>query len=298
VTEREPVPTAPPPPPGAHGPHPGVPPLEGAGSRARSRAHSLVSVPAGTGIAAAAIGLYFVGQLAAGLLIGAWFVAWDGSTVGPEELTIAPVALLLAAVGGQVIGLAASLAFLRMRRIDLAGVIGATRPAGRLLLIGTGVGAGMLVAASLVVAALMRLTGSEQPADQFLLDELTRGGASTALAFVAAVVLAPVAEELLFRGLLFRALLQRRSVHVAALVSAVVFALVHVDVAVSQPLALVGLTLVGVVLAHAYERTGSLLVPIAGHAAFNGITLVVALVGDRMGVTMIALWHASAAVLG
>ncbi len=144
----------------------------------------------------------------------------------------------------------------------------------------------------------MRLTGSEQPADQFLLDELTRGGASTVLAFVAAVVLAPIAEELLFRGLLFRALLQRRSVHVAALVSSLVFAVVHIDVAVSQPIALVGLTLVGVALAYAYERTGSLLVPIVGHAAFNGITLVVALVGDRLGIEMAALWHALGAVIG
>jgi membrane protease YdiL (CAAX protease family) len=294
VAEREVVPSAPPPPTGAHGPHPGVPPLEGLPLGARA----LAPVPASTGVAAAAIALYFVGQLVAGLLIGAWFVAWDGSTVGPEDLTIAPVALLLAAVGGQVIGLAASLGFLRMRRIDLAAVVGATRPAGRLLLIGTGVGAGMLVAASLVVAALMRLTGSEQAADQFLLDELTRGGASTVLAFIAAVVLAPIAEELLFRGLLFRALLQRYRVNVAAIVSAVVFAVVHIDVAVSQPLALVGLTLVGIVLAHVYQRTDSLLVPIAGHAAFNGITLVVALVGDRLGVAMAAVWSPLGAVLG
>jgi membrane protease YdiL (CAAX protease family) len=294
VAEREPAPTAPPPPAGAHGPYRGVPPLQGV----TRELGTIATAPASTGVAAAAIGLYFVGQLAAGLLIGAWYVAWDGSTVGPEELTIAPVVLLLAAVGGQVIGLAAALGFLRLRRVDLAAVVGATRPTGRLLLIGTGVGAGMLVAASIVVAGLMRLTGSEQPADQFLLDELTRGGASTLLAFVAAVVLAPLAEELLFRGLLFRALRQRRGVHSAALVSSVVFAVVHVDVAVSQPLALVGLILVGVVLAHAYERTGSLLVPIAGHAAFNGITLVVALVGDRLGIAMAAMWHPLGAVLG
>jgi membrane protease YdiL (CAAX protease family) len=251
----------------------------------------------GTGLAAAAIALYFAGQLVAGLLIGAWFVAWDGSTVGPDEVSIAPVALLLAAVGGQLIGLLAAVALLRIRRVDLRPVIGAVRPVGRLLLIGTGVGSGMLVAASLVVAALMRVTGSEQPADQFLLDELTRGGVSTVLAFIAAVVLAPVAEELLFRGLLFRALLRRRSLHVAALVSASVFALVHVDVAVSQPLALVGLTLVGMVLAYAYQRTGSLLVPIAGHAAFNGITLVVAFVGDRVLNPALIPWPITA-VLG
>jgi uncharacterized protein len=243
-----------------------------------------------TGVAAAAIALYFVGQLVAGVAIGAWFVAYDGSTVGADPTTIEPAMLLLAAVGGQLIGLAAALLYVRRRRIDLRAVVGVTRAAPRLILLGAGLGVGMLVAASVVVSVLMRLTGSEQQPDQFLLDELTRGGASTFLAFVAAVVLAPLAEELLFRGLLFTALLRRRSLHVAALVSSVVFAIVHVDVAVSQPLALVGLTLVGLVLAYAYHRTGSLLVPIAGHAAFNGVTLVLALVGEQLMAGAVLPW--------
>jgi membrane protease YdiL (CAAX protease family) len=298
VAERATSPTAPPPPAGAHGPHPGVPPLAGARVGVPSGVATPVPTAASVGVASAAIALFFVGQLVAGLLIGAWFVAFDGSTLGPEELTIAPVALLLAAVGGQLIGLFASLLFLRLRRVGLAAVVGATRPVGRLLLVGTAVGAGMLVVTSLVVAGLMRLTGSEQPAEQLILDELLRGGASTVLAVIAAVVLAPIAEELLFRGLLFRALLQRRSVHTAALISGVIFAIVHIDVAVSQPLALVGLTLVGVVLAHAYQRSGSLLVPIAGHAAFNGITLVAALVGDRLGITASTAAHTIVAVIG
>lgn len=282
---RAPVPIAPPPPAGARGPHHPPPPFSDAAPA--SRAGSSPSAPStvssvSLGIAVAAIALYFVGQLVAGLAIGAWFVAYDGSTVGPGAPVIDPAVLLLAAVGGQLLGLAAALLLLRRRRVDLRGVLGVTRPVPRLLLLGTGLGVGMLVAATLAVSVLMRLTGSEQAPDQFLLDELTRGGSSTVLAFVAAVVLAPVAEELLFRGLLFTALLRRRSVHVAALVSSVVFAVVHVDVAVSQPLALVGLTLVGLALAYAYHRTGSLLVPIAGHAAFNGVTLVLALVGEQL----------------
>jgi membrane protease YdiL (CAAX protease family) len=276
---RASVPVAPPPPAGARGPHHPAPPFVGAPPDASGvRTARGVS----TGIASAAIALYFVGQLVAGLAIGAWFVAYDGSTVGPGAPAIDPAVLLLAAVGGQLFGLAAALLLLRRRRVDLRAVIGATRPVPRLVLLGVGLGVGMLLAATLIVSLLMRLTGSEQAPDQFLLDELTRGGSSTVLAFIAAVVLAPVAEELLFRGLLFNALLRRRSVHVAALVSSVVFAVVHVDVAVSQPLALVGLTLVGLALAYAYHRTGSLLVPIAGHAAFNGVTLVLALVGERL----------------
>ena len=128
----------------------------------------------------------------------------------------------------------------------------------------------------------MRFTGSEQAPDQFLLDDLTRGGLSTLLAFIAAVVLAPIAEELLFRGLLFTALLRRRSVHVAALVSSIVFAVVHVEVAASQPLALIGLTFVGVVLAIAHERTGSLLVPVVIHATHNAVTIAAVVLTSRL----------------
>jgi uncharacterized protein len=276
---RSPMPTAPPPPTGARGPHHPAPPWPAIVGGAR---RAVATVPVSTALAVGAIALYFVGQLVAGVAIGAWFVTYDASTVGPGATGIDPAVLLLAAVGGQLVGLAAAMLLLRRRRLDLRAVVGATRPVGRLVLIGTGLGAGMLIASSVIVTVLMRFTGSEQAPDQFLLDELTRGGLSTLLAFIAAVVLAPIAEELLFRGLLFTALLRRRSVHVAALVSSVVFAVVHVDVAVSQPLALVGLTLVGIVLAYAYHRTGSLLVAIVGHAAFNGITLVLALVGDRV----------------
>ncbi|HYY05136.1 MAG TPA: CPBP family intramembrane glutamic endopeptidase, partial [Candidatus Limnocylindria bacterium] len=79
------------------------------------------------------------------------------------------------------------------------------------------------------------------------------------------VVLAPVFEELVFRGLLFGTLRRRLGPAAAALVSAAVFALAH-------GYGVIGFAAVfwsGLLWAWAYERTGSLAPSIAAHAVDN-----------------------------
>lgn len=273
MPDRTPVPDAPPPPPGWPGPHGALRPPVGAG---HGRTGTAV---VGTGLASLAIAVYFLGQLVVGLVAGG-VLAGTGVT-DPSGLD--PVLLLAAAVAGQAAGLGAALGLLRARGIPLEDLVGPVRPLGRLLLGGIALGAGLLVTASLLVAALVGLTGSDAVPEQLILDEALSGGARTILAVVAAVLLAPVAEELLFRGLLHRALRRRRGVLAATLLSSALFAVVHLDVGLSQPLALVGLLLVGIVLALAYERTGRLLVPIVAHAAYNGTALLAAVVAQRSG---------------
>jgi len=85
----------------------------------------------------------------------------------------------------------------------------------------------------------------------------------------ATVILAPVTEELLFRGCLYRFLKARLSLAAALLVSGVLFSIVHVN-----PLSLLPLFFLGVVLAYAYERTGSIKVPILIHGIFNANTII------------------------
>lgn len=86
---------------------------------------------------------------------------------------------------------------------------------------------------------------------------------------VTAIVLAPIAEELFFRGFLFGALRARMRFLGAAAVSAVAFALVHV-----LPLLIPLMFVVGIGLAYLYERRGSLLTSMAAHAGFNVIGFV------------------------
>jgi len=85
---------------------------------------------------------------------------------------------------------------------------------------------------------------------------------------VSAVIAAPFAEELLFRGVIFSALRARLPLLVAALLSALLFGLVHDD-AVLFP-ALAGL---GFVNALVYARCGNLYAAMIVHAANNALPI-------------------------
>ena len=118
------------------------------------------------------------------------------------------------------------------------------------------------------------------------------GGASTLAAFLVAlavIVVAPVAEELFFRGFFYRALRTKLRVWSAALIDGLVFGALHfqgLDSAVILPV----IAAVGIGLCLVYERTGSLFAVIAIHAAFNTVaTLGIApLPAILVGLAMIA----------
>ena len=89
---------------------------------------------------------------------------------------------------------------------------------------------------------------------------------SIALAVAATVVVAPLVEEIVFRGLLFGALAPRIGVLAAALVSALVFGAVHGD-----PVLFPTIAALGFVSAIAYAATGNLWVSITLHALNNAV---------------------------
>ena len=84
----------------------------------------------------------------------------------------------------------------------------------------------------------------------------------------AAVLVAPVCEEVVFRGYLYPVAKRFGGVRVAAVFSALIFAAAHGNAAVMLPLFVFGLLLVWV-----YEFTGSIWAPIAVHLLFNGTTV-------------------------
>ena len=93
-----------------------------------------------------------------------------------------------------------------------------------------------------------------------------------------AVVMAPVVEELLFRGLLLRGLMTRTGFWPATLVSSVLFGLVHVPGALSGALSIVvANTVLGVLLCLLVRRTGRLAPAIALHAARNALGIAAVL---------------------
>ncbi len=87
---------------------------------------------------------------------------------------------------------------------------------------------------------------------------------------VAGVVCAPMAEEIFFRGFLYNTLARRFRRPVAVLLSAACFALLHMN-----PLSMGIIFIMGIVLAVAYHRTGSLTFTILVHAVNNGLSFAV-----------------------
>ena len=85
--------------------------------------------------------------------------------------------------------------------------------------------------------------------------------------FVFGAITVPVAEELLFRGLLFRWLRNRWGFAAGAFVSALVFALAHPPASGSAPL----IFLIGLALAYFYERSGSLWPSMVLHGVNNAV---------------------------
>lgn len=86
---------------------------------------------------------------------------------------------------------------------------------------------------------------------------------------VVTIVLAPAAEEMLFRGILYSAIKYAGFPRLALWGTAVVFAAIHLNLVTFVPLMVLalGLTLL-------YERTDNLLGPITAHALFNCMNFV------------------------
>lgn len=102
----------------------------------------------------------------------------------------------------------------------------------------------------------------------------TGEGTTAAIAFsLAAIVVAPVAEELFFRAFLYRALRNRLRVWSACAINAAIFSIVHVQYLFEPKIfVIIGAFAVGACLL--YEATGSVFAPIAMHAIFNTLATV------------------------
>ncbi len=86
-----------------------------------------------------------------------------------------------------------------------------------------------------------------------------------------AIFLAPIFEEIIFRGMVYGGLRKDRGILVSVLLSALLFTIVHPTISWPPVFAL------GVCCAYAYERTESLLSPILIHFLFNVVAIVLSL---------------------
>jgi uncharacterized protein len=94
------------------------------------------------------------------------------------------------------------------------------------------------------------------------------------LMIIAAVIVAPIVEETVFRGFIYAVIKRYTDGYFAAITSSLIFAIVHLHVGSVVPLFCLALG-----LCLAYERTGSLLVPMWMHAFFNGTSMTLLVFG-------------------
>lgn len=167
---------------------------------------------------------------------------------------------------------------------DVRLLAGPDRPTGSDLGLGVALGLGGYILVNVVLvlglAQLIDVAGGELPQVQPELREQAAQSELLPYFVVTTVLVAPLAEELFFRGMLFPALGRRMGLWPAAVVSALAFGAVHVTgAATTGANALVAAMIfpLGVLLAWAYHWRRTLLVPVVIHAMFNGITTVLLL---------------------
>lgn len=104
--------------------------------------------------------------------------------------------------------------------------------------------------------------------------EASQNPMALALMVIAAVVSAPLAEELSFRGVFLPFLTKHVGLLAAILTTSLCFALIHFNRPIILPL-----TALGIALAVGYIYTRSMLAPILMHAAFNAVNVFFLLAG-------------------
>ena len=97
-----------------------------------------------------------------------------------------------------------------------------------------------------------------------------------ALLILTTVVLAPLAEEMIFRGMTYRRIRQYLGVPRGILLSALLFGIYHMNM-----IQLIYAFVPGLLFAWLYERTRTLIVPVCCHAAANAWALAVEYGLDR-----------------
>ena len=93
---------------------------------------------------------------------------------------------------------------------------------------------------------------------------------------VATVFLGPVLEELVFRRVIFGSIIQNYNFWIASIISAIVFAAIHLDFT-----HILLYTICGMVFAFLYNKTKRILTPIIAHMLLNGFVTFAQMNADK-----------------
>lgn len=229
-----------------------------------------------------ALGVYFLGLIAAGFavipLASVLGTTAVGGAVGRSEI-IETIALDVLITAALVFWLA------RWHREWRGAIVLLPLRSWRDLLMGA-VGGVALVPAVGIVSALLQVALQSGLGHKVTTPDQVAPGLSVsakAALVVLACVVAPLSEELFFRGILFRTVRDRHGFWAAALASAVPFGFAHYVQAPFANVLLLMMTMVatGIGLAWIYDRRKTLAANILAHMTFNVIGVVMILAGGK-----------------
>jgi membrane protease YdiL (CAAX protease family) len=186
-----------------------------------------------------------------------------------RHLSLGALTPMVAGLG--LAGLEVFLAFLLIgdgsfrRRLDALALTAPRDP--RALFMVLAAVCGVVLAVQAVVAPTLVPSTGRSPVQMLI------SSPSGLLGFTALGVMAPVAEEVFFRGLIY-GLLAKRSWILAFVASAGLFAVAHGEQSFGQWGTLTGIALTGCVLTALRARTGSVTVPALAHLTYNGILAI------------------------
>ncbi len=131
-----------------------------------------------------------------------------------------------------------------------------------------------------IYAQLVNVIGLDElePVSTIEDDEFYASVGLVALIAFLVVVVAPIAEEVFFRGFLFGGLIHRFGLWLPAIVSALLWAAIHVDVG-----SLIPFTLIGLLFVYLYLRTGSLTSAVLAHFVINVVGFATQLAEQGVG---------------
>ena len=141
-------------------------------------------------------------------------------------------------------------------------------------LIGLPIGVGMQIGLGLMMGPIFELLDIDGPTQEVAEATQDATGALTVVAiFAAAALVAPITEEIVFRGVLLDALMRRFGENRAVLLSAGAFALIHL-LDPGAYLLVPALFVVGIVLAALRMQRGTLGLAIMTHIGFNVVAVI------------------------
>jgi len=227
----------------------------------------------GLGLPDVLVSFFLCGFLGLATFISDAKTGEDGSARVLTTQQVVPNIIFFLTFVGLLVG------FLLVRRISPVQLFGLRRlPPGRAFLSGVGIIATLfpaLLLVGFVVQIFLHGNAKEQEIVTLYRDVAKAGDTSNlALLLFVAVLFQPIVEEIIFRGYFYAVFKSWAGALASAIATATLFATIHTTV-----VAFPALLVLALALTLAYEWSGSLLVPISMHMAFNGVQLTLLTIG-------------------